>query len=182
MAKVLSDEEIRAAADYYAAVKWVPNVKVVESATVPKFLARGGMYVPAEEGGNEPLGNRIIELPNDAEVVEYLRDPSAMWTAYVPVGSVMKGATLATTGVATAADGSKVPGRTVACSVCHGPDLMGVGAVPGIAGRPPSYIVRQLNDIRQGARQSGLMAAVVAELTTDDMVALGAYIGSREVR
>ena len=38
------------------------------------------------------------------------------------------------------------------CGACHGPDLKGLGAVPGIAGRSPSYIVRQLYDFKHGTR------------------------------
>jgi len=55
--------------------------------------------------------------------------------------------------------------------------------VPGIAGRPPIYTVRQLNDMQKGNRTGSLvelMKAVVAPLTVDDMVAVAAYLGSLE--
>ena len=54
--------------------------------------------------------------------------------------------------------------------------------MPGIAGRSPSYIVRQLYDIQQGTRKgtwSPLMKQVVDKLTQDDMIAIAAYVASR---
>ena len=66
---------------------------------------------------------------------------------------------------------------------CHGPDLKGVGPVPGIAGRSPSYIVRQLYDFQQGVRAgsaSDLMKPTVAKLAQEDMISLAAYIASLE--
>lgn len=172
MARTLSDEEIRAAADYYASMKWSSHVRVVESESIPKVVVRGGMYHPAPGGGTEPLGNRVIEIAERPEAAEYLRDPKMMWIAHVPVGSIKKGEELATSG----------GGRTMACSLCHGPDLNGVGNVPGIAGRAPSYMIRQMYDMQTGARQSALMGPVVAKLTVDDMIALAAYAASRQPR
>jgi cytochrome c553 len=55
--------------------------------------------------------------------------------------------------------------------------------VPGIAGRSPSYLVRQLYDFQQGTRHgqlSSLMKPVVAHLTEDDMVNIIAYVSSRK--
>ena len=86
---------------------------------------------------------------------------------------------LATTGGATVVAGKIVPGTTIACTVCHGPDLKGIGDVPAIAGRSPSYLVRQLYDMQQGTRKTDLMKAAVANLSDDDMVALAAYAASR---
>ena len=80
--------------------------------------------------------------------------------------------------------GKIVQGKTTACGTCHGLNLTGVvGAdVPPIAGRSPSYIVRQLWDIQQGTRNGGqaqLMKLVVANLTREDLVNIAAYIASR---
>jgi cytochrome c553 len=69
----------------------------------------------------------------------------------------------------------------VQCANCHGPELTGVGRIPGVAGRSPTYIVRQLDDFQHGARAgsaSALMKPIVAKLTLDDMVALAAYAAS----
>lgn len=180
MSKALSDEEVRAAAEYFAAVEWIPRGKVVETAEVPRFAVRGGMFLPEGEG-TVPLGNRIIEMPENPEEAEYLRDPKGRWIIYAPVGSIAKGATLVNTGAATGADGKPIPGRTVQCTICHGADLNGLGNVPPLAGRSPSYLVRQMYDMQQGARVSPLMKPVVANLTNDDFVAIGAYLASRDV-
>jgi len=59
--------------------------------------------------------------------------------------------------------------------------LKGLGPVPALAGRSPSYVVRQLYDIKQGVRNgqwTALMQPVVAKLNEEDMVALAAYTAS----
>jgi cytochrome c553 len=68
------------------------------------------------------------------------------------------------------------------CGVCHGLDLQGLGPVPGIAGRSPSYIMRQLWDMQQGSRKGEwfpLMKPVVEHLTQDDMLAIAAYVSAQ---
>ncbi len=173
VAKASTDEENRAAAEYFRSVTLKPWIRVVEANTVPKTRIAAGMLAPAEPAGTEPVGARIIEVPEDLPRTE-LRDSKSGFVAYVPVGSVKKGEVLATTG------GS---GRTVACTVCHGADLKGLGPVPSIAGRSPSYLVRQLYDMQRGVRAgdwSPLMKAAVAKLTLDDLVSIGAYAASRQ--
>jgi len=54
--------------------------------------------------------------------------------------------------------------------------------VPGIAGRSPSYMVRQMYDMQVGARHgewTTLMKPVVAKLTDEDFVSIAAYVASR---
>src|SRR3954454_24324674 len=96
IAKAMTDDEIKAAAEYFGSMKWTPWIKVVETATVPKTYTSVGMYVPAEEGGTEPLGDRIIEVPENAEASEVLRNPRSGFIAYVPKGSIEKGKELVT--------------------------------------------------------------------------------------
>ena len=177
MAKALTDAEVRAVAEYFASVTWSPRGTVVETETVPNFVIRGGMYLP-EGTGTVPLGRRIIEMPENPDEAEYLRDPKARWRIHAPIGSIAKGKALVTTGTAVGPDGKPVPGRTLQCTACHGPALNGVGNVPALAGRSPSYIVRQLYDMQAGTRASPLMKPVVAGLTDDDFVAIGAYLAS----
>ena len=74
------------------------------------------------------------------------------------------------------------PAAAATCGVCHGQDLRGLGPVPPIAGRSPSYVVRQLVDFQNGTRNgrwSALMKPVVANLTVSDMVSIAAYTASR---
>jgi cytochrome c553 len=171
VSKAAREAEVRAAADYFAALKPRPWIRVIESATVPKTHVEGWMLVASKPVEQEPIGQRIIEMPEDLERTE-LRDARSGFVAYVPVGSIRKGKALASTGGG---------GRTVACAICHGPDLRGLGPVPSLAGRSPSYTVRQLYDIKHGVRNgewSALMQAVVAQLSMEDMVALAAYTAS----
>jgi cytochrome c553 len=176
-AKAMTEEEIRAAAEYYGAMPWTPWIRVVETDRVPQTTISAGMYLQLPGKGDEPLGNRIVEVPEDPELVEIQRSPRVGFVAYAPLGSVKRGEELVTTG----------GGKTVACAACHGSDLKGatvpnVGVMPGLAGRSPSYIVRQLFDIQSGKRYGTrveLMKPIVNHLTTDDMLAIAAYLASR---
>ena len=173
IAKALTPEEIKETAEYFGAMKWTPWVKVVEASTVPKMESRGGIWVPLEGTQTEPIGMRIMETPDNPERTEILRDPRSGFIAYVPQGSIAKGEMLVKTG------GN---GKTSACGLCHGADLRGLGPVPGIAGRSPSYLVRQMYDMQSGARHgewSALMAAAVAKLTDEDFVNIAAFVSSR---
>ncbi len=181
LAQAMTDAEIAAAADYFAALTWTPLIRVVETERVPRSKIVTNMFVPIETELTEPLAGRIMEMPENADATELLRDPHSGFIAYVPIGSVKKGEALVTTGGATTTDGKVIAGRTVACATCHGPDLKGLADVPGIAGRSPSYIARQLYDMQQGTRKSPLsqlMQPVVAQLTGDDLVAISAYVAS----
>jgi cytochrome c553 len=169
-AKAMTDDEIKATAAYFSAMKWTPWISVVETEMVPKTRIAAGLFLPLEgaEAGKEPIGQRIIEVPENTEQTETLRNPRSPFIAYVPPGSVKKGETLATTG----------GGKTTQCAVCHGANLEGLGPVPGLAGRSPSYIVRQLHDMQTGVRKgtwSDLMKPVVAKLTAEDMLNIAAY-------
>lgn len=171
LGKAATEQEATEAAAYFASFAYKPWIRVVESATVPKHRAQGGMLVPVEGGGTEPIGQRIIEMPEDLERTE-LRDAGSGFVAYVPVGSIARGERLVTTG----------GGRSVRCGTCHGADLKGLGPVPPLAGRSPSYVVRQLWDFKSGARRgawSDLMKEAVEKLTEEDLVLIGAYTASR---
>ena len=174
-AKAMSDDEIKAAAQYFSSMKWTPWIKVIETDMAPKTRIAGGLYVTLEGNDKEPIGQRVIEVPVNGEATEELRDPHSSFIAYVPTGSIQKGEALVTAG------GN---GKTIQCGVCHGADLEGLGPVPGIAGRSPSYLARQLYDMQNGFRTgvwTDLMKPVVAKLTPDDMIAIVAYVSSRPV-
>ena len=173
-AKAMTDDEIKAAATYFGAIKWTPWIRVVEADTVPKTRIAGGLFLTleGEQAGKEPIGQRIIEVPEKTEETETLRNPHSGFVAYAPPGSIKKGEALVMNGA----------GKTTQCAVCHGQDLEGLGPVPGIAGRSPSYIVRQLHDMQIGVRKgtwTDLMKPVVARLTAEDMLNIAAYTASR---
>jgi cytochrome c553 len=169
MSRGLTAEEKRAAAEYFASMPFRPWVRVVEAEEVPQVRPAGGLMIPIEGAAPMPLGARIIEVPADTERMEVMRDPRTGFIAYVPVGSVARGEALVTTG----------GGKTIQCALCHGPGQKGQGDIPGIAGRTASYNMRQLWDIKQGARKSpGVMEPIVQNLTADDMLDVVAYLAS----
>jgi cytochrome c553 len=172
IAKALSEDDARQAAEWFAALHPGPWVKVVETDTAPKtFVITTRLRLPLPDGGTEPLGNRIIEVPEEpSRALSY--DPHSGFIAYVPAGSIAKGETLVTTG----------GGKTLPCSACHGQGLKGSDLAPRIAGRSAIYIVRQLYNIQSGARAGdGVepMKLVVANLSEEDMVAIAAYVAAR---
>ncbi|HLN38286.1 MAG TPA: cytochrome C [Xanthobacteraceae bacterium] len=173
IAQAISEADVHAAADYFASLKPRPWIRVVETDTVPKtYVGPGNKRLRLPGGETEPIGNRIIEIPED-EAVVLNRDPRSGFVAFVPKGSIAKGQAI----VATGAD------KTVPCGICHGPTLKGLGEVPPIAGRQANYVVRQLFSIQDGSRggvSSALMQQVVERLTLDDMLAIAAYTASRQ--
>ena len=182
LAKAMTDEEARVSAEYFAAIKWTPWIRVIETEKVPKTRIVGNLFLPTAEERTEPIAGRIIEVPDDVEQAETLRNPRSGFVAYVPVGSVEKGRDLVTTGGMRVVGNTIVQGKTTPCVTCHGLDLMGVADVPPIAGRSPSYIVRQMWDIQQGTRNGAsvqLMKQAIANLTEEDLVAVAAYVSSR---
>ncbi|HMK79024.1 MAG TPA: c-type cytochrome [Xanthobacteraceae bacterium] len=175
IAKAVSDEELREAARYYAALPRPAWTRVVETDTVPQTeLRTGGMRFALSNGDNgktEPLGNRIIELPQAPERM-HLRDSRIGFLAHVPVGSIARGEALVKGGT----------DKAVACASCHGPGLKGLGEVPHLTGRSPMYVFRQLNDMKLGTRSgpnAALMQPVVARLDQDDMLAIAAYLAAQ---
>jgi cytochrome c553 len=173
ISKTLTEDEIKEAARYFSAIKVPQYIRVVETETVPKMRIQGEIYFPSGDAGIEPIGVRIIETPEDVAQTQ-LRNPRSGFIAYAPIGSIKRGEALATTG------GS---GKTTPCGVCHGADLKGLGTIPNLAGRSPSYLARQMYDLKLGTRRgpmSALMKPVVANLTDGDIVDLIAYISSRQ--
>ena len=166
IAKMLTPEDSAAAAAYFAALPALPWVKVVESATVPKtYVNAGYMRVLSPEGGTEPINGQIFEVPQD-QTRQLLRDPRSGTIAYVPPGSLARGAKLAAAN---------------ACAGCHGAGLVGAADAPHIAGRSPLYIIRQLYAFKVGARTgpyADMMQPAVAKLSPSDMVSLAAYVAS----
>jgi cytochrome c553 len=182
LAKNLSDDELKAAAEYFGSMKWSPWIRVVETDSVPRTRIVGNLFLPLEQTKSEAIDGRIIELPENEEQSETYRNPHSGFIAYVPKGSIDKGKDLVTTGGARIVGNEFIRGKTTPCITCHGPDLMGVTDIPPIAGRSPSYMVRQMWDMQQGTRSSEaaqLMKLVMTNLTREDMVAIAAYVASR---
>jgi len=169
IAKALTEDEAKVAAAYFSSIKPRPIIQVVEATQAPKVHVAAWFLAPMPDGEHEPIGQRIIEVPDN--LAQYIsRDSRAHFTAYVPLGSIEKGRALA---------GNE--NNATQCGSCHGPDLRGYNSVPGIAGRSPTYIFRQLYDFKHGVRLgagSEVMRPIVEKLSVDDMISLAAYAGS----
>ncbi len=172
VARAANRAEIAQAATYFSSLRLgKPRAEVVETDRAPETHPIAWLYAMTGDG-DEALGMRIIEVPRDFGRHE-LRDPHAEYVAYVPPGSIERGHKLALEGTAA----------TPACASCHGADLRGVGLVPPIAGRSPTYLLRQLVAFRTGARNARAgapMASVVAGLTLDEMIAVAAYAATQQ--
>lgn len=172
VAQNISDAEALAASNYFASLGLKPRIRVVEADTVPKVeVAAAGMFVSTPDGGSDPIGRRIVELPEDQKLTE-LQDSRSGYVAFVPRGAVNKGREL------VLKDGAHKSG---ACTSCHGAHLQGYADVPAIAGRSPSYIFRQLYDFREGKRTgpiAALMTPSVAHLNDDELLEVAAFLAS----
>ena len=172
IAQALTEEETKQSAEWASGLKPQVWTKVIEAAMVPKsFVGGGRMRFAHPDGSMEPIGNRIITLPQDAGQAKN-RDPHSGFIAYVPVGSIAKGEQLVKNG------GN---GKTIACVTCHGDDLHGLADVPRLAGIHPIYLVRQLYIFQNGERAgvgAQLMKKPVAKLDDADIVNIAAYLGS----
>jgi cytochrome c553 len=172
VSRAVSMEDLNAAAEYFSRLTFHSHVRVVETDTVPKTHTGGPGSLAAITGagaGVEPIGARIIEVPDDPKRYE-LGDFNYTETAYAPKGSIRRGEALVASG-----DGA------APCRTCHGPALNGAGMIPGLAGRSPSYLVRQLYDIQHGTRVGPTVAPMLAEvahMTPDDRIAIAAYLAS----
>lgn len=169
-ARNLDAADEQAAIHYFSGLKFKSHEKVVETASVPKTHWDDYGLTPDHDGAREPIGERIIEvaLGNGEHGSE-----RAVYNAYVPPGSIARGAVIAT-------KGSRA---TPACESCHGAKLQGVGDIPYLAGRSPTFIARELILFRTGKRTNpgaAPMRAEVSHLTLQDMIDVAAYAASRK--
>ena len=170
-ARDVSPTDAAAAAQYFSRLRFTSHFHVVETDRVPRTrVEEVSLYVRIPGAGSETLGARIVEVPDDAQQWQ-LGNPHTEFTAYVPKGSIARGAQLVASG-----DGA------APCRTCHGADLQGMsGDGPPLAGRSPSYLVRQLYDIQHGTRRGPTVAPMlpeVAHMTPADRIAIAAYLAS----
>ena len=167
-----SEEQVRAAALYFSALAPRAWIVVREAEQVPVSIVDpiSLMRTARVDQGSEALGHRIVELPESESGLRN-RDAHSGFVAYVPKGSLAKGKSLVT----------QANEWGVTCSACHGKTFGGLGGVPALAGRPPTYLVRQLWNYQTGERRGSMaapMRAIAARLRVDEMLAMAAYLAS----
>jgi cytochrome c553 len=169
VAENMTDADIEETAKYFAQQKLGRRVWVIEGIRIPR--AEPAFWVYEEVGGTEDLEDRMLEVAPDIERHER-RDDRMQYTAYVPPGSMARGKRLVVTG-----DG----GKTLPCVQCHLANLKGTDKIPPVAGRSPTYLLRQLLSFKGGGRTNEAgkqMTPVVAKLELNDMIDVVAYLGS----
>ncbi len=79
-----------------------------------------------------------------------------------------------------AGDATAGQGKTAVCAACHGADGNSmIGNFPKLAGQGERYLVKQMNDIRSGARPVVEMTGMLDNLSDQDMADIGAYFASQ---
>jgi cytochrome c553 len=173
VAKTISEADLKAAAEYYAAIgpdrqKWVKTVVGNEVPKGPAPFGGGGFRYHAPDGGMEPLPvGRVVETAEDDDLVRARDQIDGGFVQYV------NGEDLAL-GEKVAADGK--------CSTCHAADFKGKGDVPRLAGQHSVYLIRQLKDMQTGARTDNkvaVMKPIVDKMSDREMVAVSAYLASK---
>jgi len=172
-----TDEALRAASAYFARLKPRTVVRVIETEEVPvTYVDRIYMRLvrDLDNPGSEPIGQRIITVPEDQERVQK-RDPYGVFISYVPTGYLARGRHIADAGT----------DHVAPCVSCHGAEMKGTELGPYIAGQFPDYLVRQLRAFKTGTRRAAAdpnetMGRNVRYLSEDDILAVAAYIASLE--
>jgi len=168
LAAYVTPDEAATAAAYFSRQRPISRVRVIQSEVVPRSRIVGWVYAPEPGGGEEPLGERMMEFAPEPERHER-RDDRMQYVAYVPKGSVKRGRAIA------------LQAGTTACSSCHGKQLEGAGLIPRLAGRSPTYLLRQLLAFQTRARASLAgqpMQSVADGLRLPDMIDVVAYAAS----
>jgi cytochrome c553 len=87
-------------------------------------------------------------------------------------------------GVDVSAAGNVTAGRQKAlqCQTCHGLDgLSKLPEAPNLGGQPEPYLVKSLNDFRNGVRKNDMMSLVAQPLSDQDVADLAAFYAAIEV-
>lgn len=176
-ARALTPADLQQAVDYFSSTPFVSRVRVIETTSVPKMRWQYFVLTPDKSGAREAIGERIIETPANFHDYEN-SDTRVGYVAWVPTGSIARGAVIA----------AKGDGPAASCESCHGPELegqimLGIGVAPPLAGRSPTYIARELILFREGKRSdpaAAPMRAEAAALTVSEMIDVAAYAASRK--
>lgn len=99
------------------------------------------------------------------------------WT-WAALAALAAGAACAQAADADEARARKIVGGS--CFLCHGMEGESASEVfPRLAGQNAEYIAKQLDNFQSGKRKSTAMASMVANLSPEDMAALGRFFAAR---
>lgn len=99
--------------------------------------------------------------------------------SFLLAGALGLGASLAHAG----GDAAAGKGKAAVCGACHGADGNSmVPMFPKLAGQGERYLVKQINDIKSGARAVPQMVGMTDSLTEQDIADLAAYFSSQKVQ
>jgi cytochrome c553 len=173
VARAATMRETSAATAYFSRRTFLGRTRVVEAAEIPAVVPEAFVYHRLPGNRREPLGQRIVETPDDFYRFE-LRDSTVGYIAYVPPGSIARGRDFVMSG-----DRGRVP----ACALCHGVGLRGSADIPPLSGRSPTQLFRQLAGFHARTRrgvQDTPMLIEAAPMSTADMIDIVAYLASLE--
>ncbi len=69
------------------------------------------------------------------------------------------------------------------CAACHGADGNSVITTnPKLAGQHPEYLLKQLNNFKEGTRANAVMSGMAAALSTEDMEGLAKYFSNQSIK
>ena len=170
----ISDKELRDAAQYFSRIpkaqqKWI---RVVETPRAPAtHLGGAGVRFFDKGGETVPVPPDMIFEVAESEQIE-LRNDHFGFADYVPQGSIARGRIVSL--------GNH--GQFRSCASCHGDDFRGHDDAPRLAGRSAYYEIRQLADMKYGARKGdalGKMKDIIGKLSDADIVNVAAFMASR---
>ena len=81
------------------------------------------------------------------------------------------------------ADGDAAAGasKTVVCSACHGADgVSATGQNPNLAGQGEKYLLKQMQDVKSGAREIVAMTGLLDAMSEQDLKDIAAYYAAQE--
>ena len=91
---------------------------------------------------------------------------------------------LAGSGIANAGgDAAAGQSKTAVCAACHGADgNSAVAMYPKLAGQSEKYLLKQMEDIKSGARPVPVMTGQLDAMSEQDMADIAAYFASKSVQ